>query len=164
MRKFIKTKAAVALGVVAALALAVGAYAYFTSTGTGSGSGTVGTSTAWDVTTDAATGTALTPGIDGPTQTIGYHVKNNSTGVQKLQTVTIEVANSNGTAWTSGTCSAADFEVGGAAAGTAKSYTINTSLAKDAQYDSSTTLHMVDTGANQDACKGVTVPLYVSAS
>ena len=70
-----------AFAIVAAIA-AVGGYAYFTSTGTGSGSGSIGTSTAWQVTTDAAVGTALMPG--GPSQTVGYHVKNNSTGFQRM--------------------------------------------------------------------------------
>src|SRR4051794_33657469 len=90
-------------------------YAFFTSSGSGSGTATVGTDTAWEVTTDAATGGALTP--NGPTDTVVINVKNNNSGAQQLQSLAISVANSDGSAWDgTGTCSASDFSVGGEAA------------------------------------------------
>jgi hypothetical protein len=156
----------VLLGVVAVIAAmaSVGAYAYWTSTGSGTGSATVGTDTPWEVTTAAATGGPLTP--DGPAQSIDYTVTNNSTGTQRLANVAISVANANGSAWDGpGTCSAADFEVNGAAAGTAYD---DTSLAGDfaaaADDTAPITIQMIDTGANQNDCRGVTVPLYLFAS
>jgi hypothetical protein len=165
--KFIKSKKGIALlaTLVVAAVAAVGAYAYFTSTGTGSGSASVGTSTTWAVTTDPAvlTNGPLTPG--GPTETVAYHVKNNSTGFQKLQAVAISVANANGTDWTSvAGCSKSDFKIDAAAAGATQTDTPAVDLAPGAQYDGSITIQMVDTGSNQDGCKGATVPLYLSAS
>src|SRR5690349_605685 len=104
----LKKRTLVLLGAaVVAVGLAVGAYAYFTSSGSGTGSASVGTSTTWAVTTDAAVGGPLTPG--GPSETVAYHVKNNSTGAQKLQNVAISVANNDGTTWTAVSgCSNAD--------------------------------------------------------
>jgi hypothetical protein len=158
-------KRALVVGVVASLAMAAGAYAYFTSTGTGSGSATVGTSTAWAITDNGTTGPALTPG--GLTeQTLAYRVTNPSSGQQNLAKVTVKVANADGTAWDGfGTCSAADFSVNGAAAGASYDDVENAgNLAPSAFVNNTVTLKMVDTGANQDDCKNVTVPLYLAAS
>lgn len=158
------------LAAVAAAATVVGgtgiAVAYWTSAGTGSGSATAGQATAWAVTTDAATGAALTPG--GPSQTVGLHVKNNSTGHQGLQAVAVKVANADGTTWDGpGDCDADDFAVGAAAAGATHtiSYTPAENLAPEAVKDDSVTVQMVNkTDANQDACKGASVPLHLAAS
>jgi hypothetical protein len=158
-RKLVALMATLALG-----ATAVAGYAYFTSTGTGSGSASVGTSTAWAVNTSAATGGPLTPG--GPTETVGYTVKNNSSGNQKLANVAISVANSDGTPWISVTgCSASDFSIGGATAGaTFNDIAQAADLAADATATGSVTITMVDRNANQDGCKNATVPLYLSAT
>jgi hypothetical protein len=166
MKKFLVSKKGIAL-FVAAIAVAVaafGAYAYFTTTGSGTGSATVGTDTPWQVDTDAATGGPLTPG--GPSQTVGYTITNNSTGHQNLANVAISVANADGSAWDGpGNCSAADFEVNGAAAGTAyDDTTLAQNFAPGADDSTSITIQMIDTGANQDDCKTATVPLYLYAS
>ena len=164
--KFFTSKKIVALavGLVTAAALAIGAYAYFTSTGNGSGSATVGTSSTWAVTTLSATGGPLTPG--GPTESITYKVKNNSTGYQRLGSVAISVANSDGSAWTSVSgCSASDFSIDGASAGATSNDTAQVAnLAPGATATGTIVLQMVDSGSNQDGCKGATVPLYLSAS
>ena len=110
--RIIKSKKVIALilGTVVAAFLAVGAYAYFTSTGNGSGSATVGDSTTWAVTTLSATGGPLTPG--GPTESITYKVKNNSTGSQKLSSVAISVANADASPWIAvAGCSKSDFSL-----------------------------------------------------
>jgi len=149
--------------ILVAVMAAVGGYAYWTSTGTGSGSGSAGTSTAWSITTDAATGGPLTPA--GPSQTIAYHVKNNGTGAQTLQSVAIKVANSNGTAWTSVVgCSKDDFNVGAGAGVTYNDTALAGSVASGATVNGSITLAMVDTVANQDGCKLATVPVHLSAT
>jgi hypothetical protein len=155
---------ALILAVAVAAITAVGAVAYFSSTGTGSGSGSVGTSTAWSVTTLAATGGPLTPG--GPTESITYKVKNNGSGYQNLAKVALSVANSDGSAWTSVVgCSKSDFSIDGAAAGATYNDTAQAAdLAPGATATGTITLQMVDSGANQDGCKSATVPLYLSAS
>lgn len=155
MRKFSNKKvAAVALGAVALTGTGV-AYAYWTSTGTGSGSATAGNSSAFVVTTDAATGGPLSPG--GPTQTVAFHVQNTNSGVQRLQAVAVTVANANGSAWSSGTCDADDFLVGTPA------FTPG-DIASGADIDGTVTIQMKNNNENQDDCEGVTVPLYVAAS
>jgi hypothetical protein len=171
--KFIKSKKGVSL--LAALAVvaiaAVGAYAYFSSTGHGSGTASVGTSAGWAVTTGAATGGPLTPG--GATETVAYHVKNNSTGNQQLNSVAISVANNDGTPWTAvAGCSKNDFALDAAAAGATQTDTLNVNLAPGATYDGTITVAMVnrqdtvagDGTGNQDGCKNATVPLYLAAS
>jgi hypothetical protein len=165
MRIF-KSKKVIALilGTAVAAFLTVGAYAYFTSTGNGSGSASVGTSTTWSVTTLSATGGPLTPG--GPTESITYKVKNNSSGSQSLANVAISVANADSSAWTAVSgCSKSDFSIDGAGAGlTFNDNAQAANLAPGATATGSITLQMVETGSNQDGCKGATVPLYLSAS
>jgi hypothetical protein len=161
----LKKRTMVLLGAaVVAIGLAVGAYAYWTSTGSGTGSAAVGTDTPWQVDTDPATGGPLTPG--GPLQTVGYTVTNNSTGSQSLANVAISVANSDGSPWDGpGTCSAADFEVNGAAAGTAyDDTTLAGTFLAGADNSTSIDIQMIDTTVNQNDCRNATVPLYLFAS
>ena len=141
------------------------AFGYWTSTGNGAGSATAGSDVAWEVTTDAAVGDPLTP--DGPTNTVDFHVKNNNSGVQGLQAVEIKVANTDGTAWSSGGCDADDFSVGGETAGGAHTITYSPAenVAAGATFDADVTIQMINkTDASQDDCRGVTVPLYLAAS
>jgi hypothetical protein len=179
MKGFIKSKKGLVLlaTLVVAAAAAVGAYAYFSSTGTGTGSATVGSSTAFVVTETAQSGGPLYPdgsigtGAGHNVQTNTYTVNNPSAGKQNLNQVVIKIANANGSAWSSQTnalkpaCTASDFSVGGQAVGSAWT---DTSLAADLTAGQTVTGHvtveMIDDGANQDNCQGVTVPLYYSAS
>jgi hypothetical protein len=161
------TKKKVAAGALAAglVAMTGVGYAYWTSDGNGTGSVTTGTDVAWEVTTDAATGDALSP--DGPIQNVVINVKNNNSGTQRLQQLDVSVANSDGSPWDgAGTCSADDFKVGTAAAGDTFSITGLTDdiTAGDTNSDHNVDIQMIDTGANQDDCRGLTVPLYVVAS
>jgi hypothetical protein len=150
-----KTKALVAASVLV-VGTAGGAYAYWSSLGSGTGSASTGTSSAFVVTTDTATGSPLTPG--GPTQTVAFHVENTNSGVQYLDTVTVTVATSNGSAWTAVSgCSAADYTVG------TPSFTAG-EVASGDTVDGTVTVTMKNLSSNQDGCKGATVPLYVSAS
>ena len=150
-----KTKATVGAAVLV-VATAGGAYAYWSTTGNAAGSASTGTSSAFVVTTDAATGSPLTPG--GPTQTVAFHVKNTDSGVQRLSAVTVTVATSTGAAWTAVPgCSASDYTVGTPA------FTAG-DIASGATTDGTVTITMKNLSSNQDACKNVTVPLYVSAS
>lgn len=150
-----KSKALVVAGVIT-VATAGGAYAYWSSLGTGTGAASTGTSSAFVVTTDAATGGPLTPG--GPTQTVAFHVQNSNSGVQRLSAVAVTVAASNGTAWTAiPGCSAADYTIG------TPSFTAG-DVASGATKDGTVTITMNNLSSNQDACKNVSVPLYFSAS
>ena len=153
MRK--STKSAVVAGTVLALTGGGVAFAYWTTSGNGSGSAATGDSSAFTVETDAAVGDLLTPG--GPTQTITFHVTNENSGVQRLQAVVAKVANDDGSAWNSGNCSAADFDV------SATSFTAG-DVASGATKDGTFTISMKNLSTSQDDCKNVTVPLYVSAS
>jgi len=168
-----KKLAAGAVASAAVLGISGAAFAYFQTTGNGSGSASVGTSSNFVVTSDAATGGPLTPVPtigSGPIEAVAFHVNNPSTGQQYLHTATVSVAKSDGTAWTSQTdntkpaCTAADFSVQGEAVGTAHVFTFNNNMAASATQDGSVTLQLVDNHAIQDNCKGVTVPLYISAS
>jgi hypothetical protein len=148
---------------VVALAAVVGGYAYWTSTGNGSAEATSDTSGPWAFKVAGPVGGPLSP--DGPSQTFEYTVVNEGTGNQALAGVTVSVAEANGTSWSSGTCSAADFSLNGGAAGDPL---VDTRLAQTfgpGGSDSATVyVQLVDTGANQDDCQGVSVPLYFSAS
>jgi hypothetical protein len=151
-----KKSKAVVVAAVITVATAGGAYAYWSSLGNGSGAATTGTSSALVVTTDAATGGPLTPG--GPAQTVAFHVANANSGVQRLNTVTVTVATSTGAAWTAVSgCSAADYTVG------TPTFTPG-DIASGATKDGTVTITMNNLATNQDACKNVTVPLYVAAS
>jgi hypothetical protein len=166
--KLIRNRRFVALVATLALAVtAVAGYAYFTSTGTGSGSATVGTSTTWQVNTLAATGGPLTPA--GPSETVGYTVKNNSSGQQALANVAVKVANADGTTWVptglNAGCSASDFSISGAGSGATFNDTAQAAnLASGATATGSVTIQMLDSLGNQDNCKNAIVPLYLSAS
>jgi len=157
MRKFTKKQYLAAGAAAVIIAGGAGAaFAYWTSTGSGTGSASTGTSTSWAVTTDAADGDALTPG--GPTDTITFHIQNNSSGVQHLNAVQVTVANNDGTTWdaVSG-CSAADYSVG------TPDFTAG-DVASGATVTGTVTISMNNLSSNQDGCQNATVPLYVAAS
>jgi len=171
-----KRIAAVALSGAIILGTGGIAAAYFTSSGNGTGSVTVGSSTPWSVSESGTpSGGPLFPdaSIGGANiQTDGYTVKNVGSGSQNLSTVTIKVANADGSAWSSQTngslpaCDASDFSVGGSAVGSTHT---DTALAGDytagqTNTGGSVTVELIDNGANQDNCQGLTVPLYFVAS
>ena len=156
MRITKKTLIAVGAGAAVVVAGSGIALAYWSSTGTGSGSATTGTSNAFAVTTDAATGGPLSPG--GPGQAVAVHVNNPNSGHQQLAAVHVAVANADGSAWTAvAGCSAADYTITDPSFGPQD-------LASGATFSTSAQIVMNNLATNQDGCKNVTVPLYVSAS
>lgn len=155
MRFTKKRITAVAVSTAVVALGAGGAFAYWTSTGSGSGSGSTGTATNFVVASSAATGDPLTPG--GPTQTVAFTVTNPGSGSQNLSSVVVTVATSTGGVWTSGTCSAADYTVSTPAITYGQ-------IAPGGTATGTVTLTMNNLATNQDACKGVTVPLYFAAS
>lgn len=157
MRKLTKKHYLVA-GVTGAVIVAGAgaAFGYWTDSGSGAGSATAGTSTPYTVTVGAPTGGLLTPG--GPTDHVTFTVQNTGSGAQKVTAATAIVANSDGTAWTAVSgCSASDFSISNVSVTAAN-------LAHNDTTTGSFDIQMKDTGANQNGCKSVTVPLYVTAS
>ncbi len=183
-----KRIAAVAVVAVAVLGTAGIAAAYFTTSGSGTGNVTVGRATKWAVgETGTPTGGPLVPdykigfccqgggGIGTGTpniQTDSYYVNNPASGgTQNLTSVQISIANSDGTVWSSQTdpsepaCTSADFSVGGQAVGTPWTDTSLAGFFNPGQSKYGTvTVEMIDNGAVQNNCQGLTVPLYFSAT
>jgi hypothetical protein len=153
-------KKRIGIAVAAASVVVVGsagaAFAYWTSTGNGTGSATNGSAANFTITSSAATGGALAPA--GPTDTVAFTVTNPGSGTQHLTAVTAGVFASDGTAWTAVTgCSAADYTVGTPVI-TAGDISAGGTLS------GTVTITMVNRAANQNACQGVSVPLYFAAS
>lgn len=181
MRKHSKKLVALVGATAAAVAVSGVAYAYFTSTGTGSATATAGTSTAWKVTSDAATvASTLTPG--GPVQTVKYYVKNESSGHQGLGKLSVQVAGTvtspspAPTPWSisaSGApdCTKGDFElsVDGLTWADAGDAIDDIELAgdfdPDETKDGTFQIRMKNFPTlSQDNCKSATIPLFLSAS
>ena len=153
------TKKRLTVIVVAAALILLGggaAFAYWSSSGEGVGTATTGTSVDFVVASSAATGGPLSPG--GPTQTVAFTVTNPSSGVQQLANVAVTVANAGGTPWTAvAGCSAADYTVDAPTIAYG-------SIAPAGVVTGTVTITMNDTGVDQNACKGATVPLYFLAT
>jgi hypothetical protein len=169
-RRFMKKRVAVALSAIAALALAAGAYAFFSSTGTGSGSATVGSSTPFSVSQTASDGKLLYPdaAVGGANiQTETYTVTNPSAGKQNLNKVIVSIPSTWSAQSISGqpACTASSFSIGGQPVGSPWTDTSQAGDLTAGQTVTSTVkLELIDNGANQDNCQGVTVPLVYSAS
>lgn len=157
MKKFTARKKRVAITTAALVAIGGGAaFAYWTSQGTGTGSAATGTTEPFTVTSSTATGGPLTPG--GPSQTVAFDVTNPGTGVQHLTNVKVTVADADGDAWTDPSgCSFEDYAVGTAV------FTPG-DIAPGEKVSGTVTITMNNLPENQDACKGLAVPLHFSAS
>lgn len=159
MRVLKSKKSKVVVAAAAVVALGGGAaFAYFTSTGNGAGAGLTGTSTAFTVTSAAYSGPVLLPGVGA--QTVVFTVTNPAgAGQQKLNLVTVAVANADGSAWTSVVgCSSADYAV---SVTTAPAYT---DMTPGSTRTGTATLTMNNIAGVQDGCKTAPVPLYFAAS
>lgn len=157
-----RRRAAVA-GSIVAVAFAGVAFAYFTDSGSGTGNATVGSSSPYTVTVDAATGGPLFPGAG--TTNLAYHVTNVSSGNQQVSLITAALTtNAAGGIFdtTSGAfvdgCKAAWFTV------TNNPGELPNNLAGGATHDGSADLVLNDSGTNQDACQGLSPQLTVNAS
>lgn len=151
-------KKRITIGVVALLTLAGAgaAFAYWSSLGNGAGEATTGTSVAFTITSEDAVG-SISPGNAG--QTVDFTVTNPSDGVLNLTSVTVALANADGTAWVPAVgCSIDDYT---ATISTAPAYG---QIAAGAFVEGTATVTLTNTGANQDACQGQTVPLYFTAA
>ena len=166
MKRLFSTRRGLVVGtaVLGIVSLGVAAFAYWTSSNSAPASATVASGQTWTVSVSPVSTGDLSP--NGPSDTIGYTVTTNGTGNQYLSSADISVANADGTPWNpSGSCTAADFSVGGAAAGATYHDTTNSGdIAGNRVLTGQVSLKMVDQQWNQNGCKGVTVPLRVFAS
>lgn len=141
---------------IATAAVLVGggvAVAYWTTSGTGTGTATAGTGSTVTVTQNS-TVTGLYPG--GPSQAIDFTINNPGPGQQYVTAVALAV-----TGTSNGSCTSADFQV------TQPTITAGEIPTGGTAYLGATTgagIKMLDRGANQNACKGVTVNLSYTVS
>jgi hypothetical protein len=145
-----KRRVVLAAVVVVALAIASGvAFAYFSSSGNGTGAAGVGTSSSFTV-AQVGTISGLIPGAAA--QDVTIRVTNPTTYVQSLKALTVSVASA------SGTCDASWFTP------TSPSIAGDTQIAAGGHQDFTGTIKMIESGTNQDSCKGATVNLAFAAS
>lgn len=152
MKRMTTGRYVVAASAAAGLVLLGGAaFAYWTSSGTGTGTAGAGTTSAVTI---AQTGSinGLFPG--GTAQPVNFTITNPGTSPVTLAAVAVSVTDT-----TDSGCTAADFtvtqptDIAGSIAGS-----------NGTKSSSTATIAMKETGANQDACKGVTVHLAFAAS
>jgi hypothetical protein len=139
-------------------------YAYWTSAGSGTGTATSALPAALSV-TQAAAPTNLAPGVaPGAVSATVSNVGGSST--VKVSSVLVSIASVVKAAGApAGTCSAADYVLGGTNPMTAGAATLATAGAAATTTFTGATLAFVDDpGNNQDACKGATVNLSYTAS
>ena len=157
------------LGVLVAMAAVTGAVAYFTgASGSATGSGTVGTSSAWGVSmgtpTWSGTLTALYPGAANDTELLPFTVTNNGNGHQGIQNITVTMPTVNGDVESSSGeivgCKASWFT----AALDSSNGALPSDLASGGTYGGTVDLTMSNVSSSQDACKGASPQVTVTAS
>jgi hypothetical protein len=147
MGKVIKSKKGIALlaALVVAIAAAVGAYAYFTANGSGTGSAAVGTSSGILLSGDTV-GSLYPGGAEVPAT---VSITNPGSGTQHVGTISGAVADQAG-------CLGSWFVV--------DDVVYNADLAAGASDSADTNVRMLDSGINQDACKGLTMTINWSSN
>lgn len=138
------------------LLVAGGAYAYWTSTGSGSGSAGTGTVTAV-VVNQTSSITGLYPG--GPAVALSGNFNNPNSGAVRVGTVTVALDSITGSSGTPA-CTTADYQLNNATA------TVNAQIASGNGVGSwsGPSIQMLNTGANQDACKNASVVLSYTSN
>jgi len=153
MQRFKKRRFVVlALLVVGAIS-AVGGYAFWTQSGAGTGTGTTGTTSAITV-KQTSTITGLFPG--GPAQNLSGNFDNPNTSPIQVATVSATVTSTSAGA----SCGPGNYVI------TGSPKTVNASVPAGTGVGawSGMTIAMLETGINQDACKGATVNIAYTAS
>ena len=133
------------------------AVAYWTTTGSGTGTAATGTTSTVTVNQTGAAITGLYPG--GPAVQVPFNIVNGNVSGQYIATVALSVTNTTIAAVVQPGCTAADFTVtNGTIGAVVPTGTTNYPTGVGA------TIKMLDTGVNQNACRGVTVNLAFAAS
>lgn len=135
------------------------AIAYWTTTGSGSGAGAVGTSTTVTVTQDS-TVADLVPG--GPADVLDFTINNPGAGPQTINSVVVSISNVARAGGAVGACTAADFDVVQPDLNGSVELAIgdNAFTAGDGSGgpdDTGAKVSMLNSGSNQDGCKGATL-------
>ena len=153
-RKLIKNKRALTvLGAVAVLAVAGIAVAFWTASGSGSGTGTVASTNNGELTLHGVITDELSPGTES---SVTFTADNSSTS--NLQVGTIASVVSIDKTHAKAGCEASDFEIGP----TVENQTIAAG-ATGVSLETNGSITMVNSGANQDACKGAEISLELSS-
>jgi hypothetical protein len=162
MSRFLgRRKAAVSAGVaVVVLIAAGGAYAYWTNGGSGSGSAATGTNVAITV-TQTSTPTALYPG--GPTAGLAGAFNNGNASPVRVHQVSATISSVTRTALAiagSLPCAVGDYQINGFP------LTVDAQVPAGSGQGSWTgaSIQLLDTGVNQDGCKGATVNLAYTSN
>jgi len=144
------------MGTVAIVGVSAAAYAYWTTTGSGTGTASTGQGESI-VVNQTSTITGLVP--DGPEQDLSGNFDNPNAGPVTIDAVSAEVVDVTEAVGVTGTCSPADFVIRG-------SSTVSASIpAGDGTGSwSGLTIQLVDSGANQNACKNATVQIAYTAA
>jgi hypothetical protein len=138
--------------VVLALCLAIAGYAYWTQGGSGSGSATAGTTSNITVNQTSSV-SGLYPG--GPAASLSGNFDNPNPGLVHISSITATVSSVSGAG---PGCSSSDFSIGGSSgANTVPSGNGSGSW-------SGLTIQMVESGSNQDDCKGATANIAYTAN
>jgi predicted ribosomally synthesized peptide with SipW-like signal peptide len=147
-----RKRTSAALGALLALAVVGGVFAYWTQSGSGSGTAKAGTTTPVTV-NQTSTVTGLYPG--GSAVTLSGDFNNPNPGAVKVGDVSVVVD----PAWSSGTCTDADFVIGGSAS-------VNAEIPAGNGVGAWTglTIRMANHSTNQDDCKGVTADLLYTVT
>jgi hypothetical protein len=154
----LKHKAFVASATVCAVLVAVGAYAYWTNGGSGSGSAASGTNAAITV-TQTTTPTGLYPG--GAASSLAGKFNNTNDGSVHVNEVSATIGAITGPNITVGTpCTADDYVLDGFPV------TVDDDIAVGTAVGAWTggTIAMLETGVNQDGCKGATVTVNYTSN
>jgi hypothetical protein len=154
----LKHKAFVASATVCAVLVAVGAYAYWTNGGSGSGSAATGTNAAITV-TQTTVPAGLYPG--GAASSLAGKFNNTNDGPVHVNEVSATIGAITGPNITVGTpCTADDYALDGFPV------TVNADIAAGTAVGAWTggTIAMVETGVNQDGCKGATVTISYTSN
>ncbi|MGA2011524.1 MAG: hypothetical protein ABSH51_13490 [Solirubrobacteraceae bacterium] len=162
MFRFTKRRGIAALALLATLAMAGGAYAYFSASGSGTGgAATVGATTPFAVTFGASTG-LMYPGFGSAS--VAYTITNPGTGVEKLGSTLVGIANDGSGNIVTGPdstpvvgCEAAWFT----ATDNPPTYG---EIQPAGSLTGSVTVTMADVASSQDVCQGVAPDITVSAS
>jgi hypothetical protein len=153
-RKLIKNKRALAvLGAIAVLAVAGIAVAFWTASGSGSGTGSVASTNNGEITLHGVISDELSPGTKS---SVTFTADNSSTS--NLQVGTIASVVSIDKTHADAGCEASDFEI----SPTVENQTIAAG-ASGVSLETNGSITMVNSGADQDACKGAEVTLTLTS-
>jgi len=141
-----KKLAALAVGTIATVAVAGGAYAYWTAGGTGGGTAVAGsTMSVLEISGNPANG--IVPGGSVPV-TVSVHNPNSSSSHIDVISATVDANSAD--------CVDGDFSF--------DSIPANVRIAGGATLTFDSLVHMADTAANQNACRGATLTLTYSST